>query len=628
MKTPEMQRTVNELYHREIRFARETVNAEARTIDISFASEDPYERWFGTEVLSMDEKHVDMSRIGSGTHPLLLQHDVNQVIGVVEKAWLDSEAKKLRGTVRFAPETNALAEMVYRDVLAGIRQLVSVGYKVAHYRKIETLDDKGDPIEDETVHLADDWQPMECSIVAIPADNTVGVGRGVEEPDPTEKPKPPISEKQISMKPKSTDDLERQELEAKQARERAEAEENARQERLAHEARQAEHRVKELWEIARAHKAEDLLDQAKKENWSPDQFRKAVLERMRDTSGRAMYTEIPARNDEELSIGELFVAQREYRSRGSDTGQKRNFSLTVERLGFGPPAVRANPFSASGQSLTSPHVMPGVPGLLNQQKLNVSQLFSQIVTSNSSIQYVIEDSYTQYAEAVTEGSSKPAGILAVSQTTATVRKVAVRTKITDEMLADHPSMKGYVDGRLANMVAAKEDRDLLLGADGSNEIIGLFNVSGINTLAAGTYPSVADAFGHALNAVRAVGFAEPDAMVVNPTDFTNLKLSKDDNGQYYAGGPFSGAYGQGGYSNVGHMFGLPVVQSSFCTQGTAMVGAFKTGATIFRRSGVTVDSTNSNDTDFESNLHTVRAEARMALVCWTPLSFCEITGIA
>ena len=87
-------------------------------------------------------------------------------------------------------------------------------------------------------------------------------------------------------------------------------------------------------------------------------------------------------------------------------------------------------------------------------------------------------------------------------------------------------------------------------------------------------------------------------------------------------------YGQGGFTNVGRMFGLPVVISTFVTKGTAYVGAFRIGAQIFRRQGLTVESTNTDYEDFIYNRVTVRAESRMAVAWYKPLAFCQITGIA
>ena len=66
------------------------IDAEARTVELAFSSENPVERSFGNEVLSHDEGAADLSRLNDGA-PLLLEHDRAQQIGVVERAWVDDE---------------------------------------------------------------------------------------------------------------------------------------------------------------------------------------------------------------------------------------------------------------------------------------------------------------------------------------------------------------------------------------------------------------------------------------------------------------------------------------------------------------------------------------------------------
>jgi HK97 family phage major capsid protein len=107
----------------------------------------------------------------------------------------------------------------------------------------------------------------------------------------------------------------------------------------------------------------------------------------------------------------------------------------------------------------------------------------------------------------------------------------------------------------------------------------------------------------------------------------NLRLSKDSNGQYSSGGPFLGQYGVGGFTNVGMIWGLRAVVTVSIAQGTALVGAFKYGGQIFRRQGLTLETTNTDQDDFIKNLHTIRAEERLALAVFKPAAFCSVTNI-
>lgn len=145
---------------------REAVNTDARTVELSFSSEEPVERWFGNEVLSHDGGACDLSRLKRNA-PLLLNHDTRQQIGVVETCAIGSD-KKGRAKVRFSK--SALGQEIFQDVQDGIRSLVSVGYEV---RKMELMKKDG---ELDTYRVTD-WCPLEISLVSIPADIAVGVGR-------------------------------------------------------------------------------------------------------------------------------------------------------------------------------------------------------------------------------------------------------------------------------------------------------------------------------------------------------------------------------------------------------------------------------------------------------------------
>jgi HK97 family phage major capsid protein len=156
------------------------MDKDKRTIDLSFASELPVDRWYGREILDMGEGSVDLSRLANAA-PLLLNHDWDRQIGVVERAWVDGPAKKARASVRFS--RSALGEEIFRDIQDKIRSLVSVGYVV---RKMVLESVEGDV---ET-HRATDWQPFEVSIVSVPADTSVGVGRSLPDNTPAA-PAPP-----------------------------------------------------------------------------------------------------------------------------------------------------------------------------------------------------------------------------------------------------------------------------------------------------------------------------------------------------------------------------------------------------------------------------------------------------
>lgn len=114
--------------------------------------------------------------------------------------------------------------------------------------------------------------------------------------------------------------------------------------------------------------------------------------------------------------------------------------------------------------------------------------------------------------------------------------------------------------------------------------------------------------------------------MINPADYNKLRLAKDSNGQYFGGGYFGNPYAApGGIALNPAVWGLTTVVTPAVPVGTAVVGAFKQGATVLRKDGLRVDSTNTNVDDFENNLITLRAEERLGLEIQRPAAFVKVT---
>ena len=157
------------------------VGEDERTIEFPFSSETPVNRgYLGEEILDHREESIDFSRLNSQA-PLLLNHDPDRVIGVVERGWLDSDKKQGRVSVRFA--NNALGKETREMVSDGIYKNVSVGYSV---NKTE---------EGEDSYRVTSWTPAEVSVVSVPADFSVGVGRAATT---TKQEQPIINDKRVN----------------------------------------------------------------------------------------------------------------------------------------------------------------------------------------------------------------------------------------------------------------------------------------------------------------------------------------------------------------------------------------------------------------------------------------------
>lgn len=146
-----------------------TIDEAARTVEVAFSSETAVERWFGTEILDHDSQSVRLARLNGGA-AVLVQHNPDDQVGVIENARID-EDKRGRAVLRFS--NSKRGQEIFNDIKDGIRTLISVGYQVHEWN--EKKDGNA------TIARAIDWEPYEVSIVSIPADASVGVGRSESE---------------------------------------------------------------------------------------------------------------------------------------------------------------------------------------------------------------------------------------------------------------------------------------------------------------------------------------------------------------------------------------------------------------------------------------------------------------
>jgi len=148
-----------------------SVDEDARTVSLAFSSETPYERYWGIEILDHSPSSVRMDRLKSGA-PLLIDHDnsVRSQVGSIESVEIGDD-RVGRAVVRFGRDADS--DAIFQKVKDGIVKNVSVGYLIHHATLVEEKDDL------ETYRVTD-WEPLEISLVAVPADHTVGVGRSMD----------------------------------------------------------------------------------------------------------------------------------------------------------------------------------------------------------------------------------------------------------------------------------------------------------------------------------------------------------------------------------------------------------------------------------------------------------------
>ncbi|WP_347707956.1 HK97 family phage prohead protease [Clostridium sp. C2-6-12] len=162
-------------------YTRELLNVSIRAIDgegnerkfiLSFSSEEPYERWFGVEILDHNEGAVDLNRL-SDIGCMLFNHNRDAVIGKINKVWLENN----RGYAEVEFDSDEESEKIYQKVKNGTLKGVSVGYMVDSVEEVTVNKTSADGRFQGPATIVRKWTPFEISIVSIPADPTVGVGR-------------------------------------------------------------------------------------------------------------------------------------------------------------------------------------------------------------------------------------------------------------------------------------------------------------------------------------------------------------------------------------------------------------------------------------------------------------------
>ena len=654
--------------------AKAIIDEASRTIEVSFSSEEPVERYWGIEILDHSPKACDLSRLNT-RGPVLMDHSGHDQVGVIEKAWLDKDAVKHRAKLRFGQ--SARAKEIWQDILDGIRSNVSVTYNIEEI----VLESQTDG---QNTYRVRKWCPSEISIVAIPADTTVGVGRA-EVPSPIPHSPSPISQTPlimnraqmlaalnragVSYSPTATDDQLRELLEttltaAGSARggvpgsqtapaappitaQRSAGDEGA---HVTTALAAERNRVRDITKLYADHNVREIdpdgavLAEYTGKDLSVDRFQNWILthryiakplhldprvhgdpvanpENQRGPGQKPTPDGYPPRRGN--GLGDLLVNSEAYRAIIKTGGNKRALTLDLPTMMHRLTMSRA---TLGTGALTSYERPPEII-LQEQQPLTIAQLFSQGETTREVIRAFRETSYTNAATSVAEEGLKPEATFALEEADFPVEKISVVGRVTDEMFADFPQTRDYVNSRLLFMVLSKLDNLLLNGDGATPNIRGVLNTSGIQTVASGASATIADAMHRALTKIRAIGFFEPDYFVMNPFDWENIALTKDANGQYYGGGPFMGAYGVGDFSIAGRLWGKPVVASTAAAQGVAIAGAFRLGGQHWHREGVRIDTTNSDASDFQYNRIAIRVEQRCALAVYRPLAFCTITGL-
>ncbi|RZG78356.1 phage major capsid protein [Acinetobacter sp. WCHAc060033] len=484
------------------------VDMEKRTVELSFSSETEVGRWFGVEILDHSNGAIDFSRLNTRA-PFLMDHNPRDQVGVVENSWLDNSQRKGRALVRLSK--SARGEEILQDIDDLIRTNISVGYTI----KKAILKEQR---EHDDVYLITEWQPYEISLVSIPADTNVGVGRSAivnnENSEPNSENEkitkiqfPHQQRKQIMKWDYFTD------KDGNQLRQRINesgerfgdielvravgdtAERGAETERK---------RVSELMQLGERFGASDLVRQYIDEDKSPAELQNAILERMHNSQGKPI-TEKPKANDANIGL----------------TGDEaRSFSLMRAVRALLPNATLADREAAAFELECSEAAQQAygrsaqgilVPAdvLSRVFEVGTSQNGATLVGTDHRADMFIEmlrnrstimnlgflmpglvgdaeipkqtggaDAYWLGEEEEVTGSSPATGQLKLSPKT-----VGGRVEISRKLMQQSsPSAEQLVWSDLNRAIALKIDKAAYYGTGTSNQPLGLKNISGVNAV--------------------------------------------------------------------------------------------------------------------------------------------------
>ncbi|MBO5573369.1 MAG: HK97 family phage prohead protease [Clostridium sp.] len=171
---PKPNNAVREFIAADIRMRKEG-EEDSRVFELSWSSEEPYTRWFGPEILDHSDGCVDLSRLNE-IGVVLFNHDRNKVIGKI----LNARIENRRGVAEIEFDSDEASETVYQKVKSGTLKGVSVAYAVDSWEEVMPGKQSADGRFTGPCSIARKWTPYEVSIVSVPADPTVGVGRTMD----------------------------------------------------------------------------------------------------------------------------------------------------------------------------------------------------------------------------------------------------------------------------------------------------------------------------------------------------------------------------------------------------------------------------------------------------------------
>ncbi len=536
--------------YRTIDLSKSYIDEDKRRVRIGVSSTEPVMRSFGMEVLGHSPEDINMEFMNSGRAPLLLDHDVEKQIGVVEEFKLDETAQRTVAVVRLGK--SALAREVYEDMKDGIRMNISVGYRID---KLTRMTDK-----DEEYYKAN-WTPLEISSVAIPADqNTrlVGVGRSKDKQD-----------KHIEVKLMETEN--KQEINLDEVRSKTMDEAKA----------EFKRNSKEIIDLAARHNKRDLADKAIADGISVEEFRGLLLDNISNDTPLETPSEIGMTKEEV----KRFSLVKAIRALANPSDRKAQDEAAFE-FECSEAAAREHGKTAQGIMLPSDVLRNWGRDLNTSDDSTLIAEdyrggdFIDVLRNSSSVMQagatmlrglqgnVVIPKKTAAASAgwiATEGGDSSESEFTAGSVTMSPKVIGAHTDVTRLLLQQSSlDVENLIRDDLAQSIALAIDLGALAGSGSSGQPTGIANTSGINTTTfAAANPTWAEIVAMESAVANDNALNGSLSYICRPADYGTLKTTeKANNTAQFVVDP------------DGRMNGYNVVKSNQVTSGDFYFGNF------------------------------------------------------
>jgi HK97 family phage major capsid protein len=471
---------------RDFQIRQEDIDIENRRVNLTFSSEFPVERFWGTEILDHSPDSVLLDRLKSAG-PLLVMHDRAKQVGIIESAEVGTD-KKGHANARFGKSD--FAEEIFQDVQDGIRKTTSVAY-ILHEIVLEKQSD-----EKQDQYRVTKWEPIEISLEPTPADYSIGVGRSANQPEYEVKI---INKRGLEMteeeKKKLEDAKRKAEEEADQARNQAQTMAQSEIEAEKEKAKSEVKRVEEIMAIGARFNMLAEAQEAVKNKVSINEFQQKALDKL--DNQKHIDTQIssigmPPKDIQEYSI--LRAIQALLNKDWSKAGLELEASKEVaKRSGVDPRGFFIPPDVLLGKVIGKRDITTsGAAGLIATEHLagsfidllrNRSRIIQLGAVTLAGLQgnvSIPKQTGAATAYWVDEGGETTESTPAFGALTLGPKTVTARVDYTRRMLLQsNPDIEMLVTNDLINVLALAIDLAAINGDGTGGKPIGILNTSGI-----------------------------------------------------------------------------------------------------------------------------------------------------